>query len=214
MLRRHKTEKGQDASEDALAAWQSERSSLLELLDVAQGQATVESEGVILKKGEVALGVVTDVSLIETRSVGGHWEGHSSGLSLPIGGGIRYRVGQTRGHYMAATPHPQEVDQGTAVITNQRVVYLGESKTLECAFSKLLGLRQDGDDFSISVSNRQKPTTLHLGAELVPWFTDRLALALAMFNNDLDSFLSSIREQLGELDAAQPEEPHFQLPPS
>ena len=207
MLKRHQADKARETYQNALDIWQSERSSLQGLLDVAQGQAVVESEGVILKAGEVALGVVTDVSLIETRSVGGHWEGRSSGFSVPIAGGLRYRVGRTRGNYVAATPHPQEVDQGTAVITSQRVVYLGESKTLECAFSKLLGIQDGPDEVSISVSNRQKPTILHLGAELVPWFVDRLGLGLAMFNNDVDTFLASVHEQLAELEARKPERP-------
>lgn len=99
------------------------------------------SEGVVLRTGEIALGAVTDVSLIETRITGGHWEGRSSGFSVPVAGGIQYRVGRTQGDYVAATPHPQEIDQRTAVITNQRLLYLGGSKTLECAFSKLLGIQ-------------------------------------------------------------------------
>jgi len=56
----------------------------------------------------------------------------------------------------------------TVFITNQRVIFQGSKQTRECAFAKLIGFEHDDATGSttFSVSNRQKPTTIHYGPDL------------------------------------------------
>lgn len=62
----------------------------------------------------------------EPRRNAGHYEGKSSGISIPVasigGRSVRYRVGASRGHYVQGAPVPTPVDTGTVYITNKRVI--------------------------------------------------------------------------------------------
>jgi hypothetical protein len=91
---------------------------------------------------------VAPVALIEDRVRGGHYEGRSQGVSIPIGsiGGhaVRYHVGANKGHYVQGAPTPTAIDQGTVLITNKRVVFEGAKQTRECLFTKLIGFQHDG----------------------------------------------------------------------
>ena len=111
---------------------------------------------------------ITNVSLVEDRKGPGQWQGTSQGVSFPIGriGGrsVRYRVGASKGHYVQGAPSPTAVDSGSFSITNQRLVYQGAKKTSESTFPKLLGIQKFNGGITISVSNRQKPTTLFFGS--------------------------------------------------
>ncbi len=92
---------------------------------------------------------------------------------------MRYRVGATRGHYVQGTPHPTAIDTGTVFVTNHRVIFQGANQTRECTFDKLLGVQHSDEDgiTVLSVSNRQKPTTIHYGPRIAGWFDFRLDLA-------------------------------------
>ena len=148
------------------------------------------------------------MSLIEERSTGGHWQSGSQGVSIPIGslGGhaIRYHVGASRGHYVQGTPAPTAVDVGTVYVTNQRVVFTGHAHTRECRFDKLLSCEPGAGSMNLSVSNRQKPTTLYYGTALDGWFGFRVTLALAHFRGDVPSLVAQLQAQLDALDAAKP----------
>ena len=88
------------------------------------------------------------------------------------------------------------------------------SKTRECLFAKLIGVTHDdaGGETTISVSNRQKPTTIHYGPELAGNFDFRLELALAHYKGTLDEFVSQVRTELAQIEATQPPAPD--VPPA
>jgi hypothetical protein len=125
----------------------------------------------MLKSGETLFCKVTNVSLVEERRGKGHYQGGSTGFSIPVGsvGGrsVRYRIGASRGHYVQGAPSPTAIDTGTMFVTNQRVVFRGTKQTRECAFAKLIGFQHSVDgSTTFSVSNRQKPTTIHYGPSI------------------------------------------------
>jgi hypothetical protein len=214
-LEKHKAKKAHEQYESALAAWQAERNELVSVLDLASTRKGATSSTVLLKNGEAVFGQISGVGLIETRKVGGYWEGGSAGVSVPIGTingrSVRYRVGKFRGHYVEGTPQPQAIDQGTLTITNQRFVYMGSSHSLECLFPKLVGIQRFPGALSVSVSNRQKPSVFSYGAALDDWVALRLDVALALFNGQANQFAHEITKQLAELDASKPQDPA--LPP-
>lgn len=90
--------------------------------------------------------------------------------------------------------------------TNKRVIFQGGKQTRECTFAKLLGFHHDDREGSttFSVSNRQKPTTIHYGPQLSASFDFRLDLALAYFKGTVPQLVSQLRAELARIDADRP----------
>ncbi len=212
MFERRRERKAAARYDAALATWQHERDNQAAALHLAQtfkGEPTTE---LLLHRGEALVAKVTNVGLVEERKGPGHWQGGSSGVSVPVGslGGhaIRYHVGATRGHYVQGTPHPTAIDTGTVFITNQRLVFTGHAQTRECAFAKLLGYQHDTDgSTTLSVSNRQRPVTIAYGPAISGWVDLRLELALALFRDDVPALVQRLQQGLATLDAGKPQPP-------
>jgi hypothetical protein len=118
------------------------------------GPPAIESP-LVLKKGEHAsLAVAATLARQQTRR---QWVGGSQGFSFPIGHtGIRYRVGSFRGH-----PVEQQLlgklDSGTLVVTNQRVAFIGSTKSTSVVFAKLLHVECYSDALAIFQEGRENP---------------------------------------------------------
>jgi hypothetical protein len=82
--------------------------------------------------------------------------GGYSGFSFPIGKtGIRYRVGGYRGHSVEVGTKRVPADEGFLVVFSQRAVFIGNKKTIELPYSKLLNLTVFSDGVQFHESNRQ-----------------------------------------------------------
>jgi hypothetical protein len=214
MFAGHKTKQAAKAYDDALNHWAEQGAWYKELIQTAQTFKGVNYPELVLGPGEAVFYKVTGAALIEDRRGAGHYEGRSSGISVPIGsiGGhsMRYRVGASHGHYVQGTLTPAAVDIGTVYITNKRVIFQGRKQTRECAFAKLIGFQHDAaaGRTTFSVSNRQKPTTVHYGPQLSGAFQFRLDLALAHYRGSVSELLQQLTREANALLAARP------LPPS
>jgi hypothetical protein len=202
-----------DKYQAELAAWQTERDACAENLALVKGFAgDAQSSALLLKRGELVFATVTGAALVEDRRGPGQWQGRSSGFSIPVGsiGGrsIRYRTGQSRGHFVQGAPAPTAIDTGNVIVTNRRVVFQGAKQTRECLFDKLVGFQHASDGSTVfSVSNRQKPTTVHYGPNLAGWFDLRLDLALAHYRNDLTGLVGQVEADLKAIDTQKPTPP-------
>jgi hypothetical protein len=156
---------------------------------------------------------VTGASLVEDRRGRGTYSGGSHGISIPVGsmGGrtVRYRVGQTRGHYVQGEPTPTAIDSGIVFITNKRVIFQGGKQTRECPFTKLIGVEHDDEAGTsvISVSNRQRPMTIHYGPKIAGWFDFRMDLALAQFKGTVPELIQNLQAELAGIERAKPRQP-------
>jgi hypothetical protein len=216
MFERHKARKAAEAEQkaaqaqqEALTAWETERNVHEKQLEAARTfSGETHSDRMVLKRGEAVFMEVEGSALVEARRGPGEWAGGSHGVSFPIGsiGGrsIRYRVGRTKGHYIQGAEQPTVIDQGTFFITNQRAVFVGTKQTRECLFDKLVGCDYLADAAVLSVSNRQKPTTVLYGRGVAPDAQFRLELALAHWRNDVPSLISQLEEDLAEIDSRKP----------
>jgi hypothetical protein len=211
MFEKHKAKRAQEHYEAELAAWQSERDEQAELLEVAESFEGADTNEIMLGNDEHVFVQVAQVALIEDRVHGGHYEGRSHGVSIPIGsiGGrsVRYRVGANKGHYVQGTPTPTAIDQGTVFVTNKRVVFEGAKQTRECLFTKLIGFQHDGNSTTFSVSNREKPTTILYGDEVAGAFDFRLDLALAHFKGTVADLVAQVRGDLERVESERPAAP-------
>lgn len=226
MLERHKEKKAEKERQEALAeearkaaqaksahaaaiaVWEHQMEELQGLMALASGNGPTSTTSLMLKSGEVSIAQITNVSLVEDRRGPGQWEGRSQGVSFPIGKiagrSVRYRVGATKGHYVQGAATPTAVDSGTLSITNQRLVYQGAKKTSEGTFAKLLGIQKFSGGITISVSNRQKPTTLFFGPQLDEWVETHLSIALGLYNGEADTVKAQLQSQIDELQAQKP----------
>ncbi len=210
---KHKAKEAEETYQSQLQAWQTHRDEYSKLLELARTFNGSSSSDLVLKSGEAVYASVTSTSLIEQHRGRGHYEGASAGVSVPIGTlhgqPVRYRVGANRGHFVAGAPIDSAIDTGTVWITNQRVIFQGTHQTRECDFAKLLGVSHDdrAGTTTISVSNREKPITIHYGPDLSSWFKFRFDLAHAHYMNIVEPFISGVEQELNQLDSEKPQPP-------
>jgi hypothetical protein len=213
MFKKHKAEKAAKEYEKALAEWQMHRDGYANLVEIAQSFDGVPTDEIMLKDGETLFCEVSGCSLVEERRGQGHYQGGSTGVSIPIGsiGGrsVRYRVGATRGHYVQGAPVPTSIDSGTLFVTNQRVVFVGNNQTRECFYAKTIGVAHDDSvgETTISVSNRQKPTVIHYGPAVAGEVDFRIELAVAHFKGTVPQLVSQMRTELAQIDSERPKDP-------
>ena len=197
---------GRNKAAKALQRWQAERDAYAEYLHTAQAFHGTGSSDLMLASGEYLFYQVAGAALIEERRTRGHYQGRYSGVSVPVGFGVRYRTGGSRGHYVQGAAVPTAIDTGTVYITSKRVIFQGTRQTRECAFAKVIGFQHDqhGGSTTFSVSNRQKPTTIHYGPNLSGAFDFRLDLALAHFRGTVGDVVARLQADLARIDAARP----------
>jgi uncharacterized Zn finger protein (UPF0148 family) len=114
------------------------------------------SSPVILKKGEV-VHFADNAVLKEVKSVSLGYSGGSHGVSFPLGGGIRYRVGAYRGH-MVREDQLLETSRGTLIISNQRLFLhpSGGHKPLSIPLNKILSYEGFEDGIEVYKEGREK----------------------------------------------------------
>ena len=212
MWKHRRERKALEAQQRAYDAWEHERDEAAALVEAARTFEGTTTDDLMLRRNERVFLIVDGASLIEDRRGAGHWEGRSSGFSVPVasigGRSIRYHVGQSRGHYVQGAPVPTAIDHGKAFITDQRVVFLGGKQTRECAYAKLLGVEHESGGVTVfSVSNRQKATVIACGSEAAGTFVFRLDLALAHYRNTLPAFIAQLESDLKEVEQRQPPDP-------
>jgi hypothetical protein len=151
-------EKARDEAEQRLAELAADATRAQEAWDHAKLDAGVTHvDGVQLKKGEVVYLVLNGVGLVEPRRGPTQWVGGSQGVSFKLVKGVRYRVGATRGHVVQGEERPVVIDTGTGVVTNQRMMFIGDKRSTEWAYAKLLGFSLEQENIALfNVSNRQK----------------------------------------------------------
>ena len=66
--------------------------------------------------------------------------------------------------------------------------------------------RADGST-TFSVSNRQKPITIHYGNQLSGWFDLHLDLALAHYRDEVPALTSRLQQDLIDVDSHKPSPP-------
>jgi len=140
--------------------WQEDVDTLKKLITVftaaSNGEDSVPNT-LMQKPGENTLWTATGI-FHETGRTPSTYVGGSSGVSIPVVAGIRFRVGATKGTIIPGEELQIDKDRGVVMLTTQRLIFTGPTKTQEWNFDKLLQLstNEDETDYFISVANRQK----------------------------------------------------------
>ena len=130
-----------------------------------------------LKPNELAYVSVSAVlARLTTRT---RYAGGSQGFSFPIGHtGIRYRVGSFSGHPVHSSSIT-DVDQGTLVLTNMRIAFIGKLKSIVAQLPKLVHVELYNDALSVFQEGRENPNFYKISAPqyflfYVNWTLDHL----------------------------------------
>jgi hypothetical protein len=113
-----------------------------------------EAPGVILGSDEELLGVFPQVALREPRAVRVS-RGHYSGQSIRVAKGVSLRVGGYRG---SSESHDElrSIDQGTLVVTSQRLVFTGAMRTSSVPLEKIVDVEGYDDGLELHRQGKEK----------------------------------------------------------
>ena len=109
---------------------------------------TATIPNLILQKGEIAHWKEY-ASILENKIIRRRYEGGSRGVSIRIAKGLSYRVGAHRGQIVSDTALIP-VSSGELVLTNKRVIFRGDTKSLNLKLDKILNLEFYSDGLNIS----------------------------------------------------------------
>ncbi|MFV1962635.1 MAG: hypothetical protein ACC658_12500 [Acidimicrobiia bacterium] len=203
--RKHQTE---------LANWQDQHDHVDQLIYLAEHLEEVQEEAaeggihIRLKKGENVLAILQNGGLVEPRVTGSHFEGGSQGVSIRVMKGVNYRVGQFQGTFVRGDEEQTVIDTGGDIyITDQRIQYSSMNRNREWAWSKLVDIRHDVDATYMGVTNRQKTSGILYGIEAASPIQDRITLAMAIYDGEVEHLVSELKDQLSELGRSKPSAP-------
>ena len=177
--------------------WQEDVNALTKLITVftaaSNGEDSVPNT-LMQKSGEHTLWSATGV-FHETGRTASTYVGGSSGVSIPVGGGIRFRVGAMKGQVIPGEELQVDKDQGVVMLTTERLIFTGPIKSQEWNFDKLLMLstNEDESDYFISVSNRQKTSGVRFDPTTGREFNRFLGSATAAHEHGVDALLKELK---------------------
>jgi hypothetical protein len=205
--------RAQSVYELALYEWERENKVLTQALDIftaAQAGDEPDDHSLAQKKGELVLWTGQGIYHVAGRTPS-RYSGGSQGFSIPLGAGIRYRVGSFKGTMIPGEEMQMDKDQGMVKLTNQRLIFAGPIATTEWAFEKLLSSFSNParTDFIFGVSNRQKSSGLRFSPEDGYTFSHLCALGLYSYENGIPATIKAIQDELKE---GATDKPKLELP--
>lgn len=178
------------------AIWQEDVDTLTKLITVftaaSNGEDSVPNT-LMQKKGEHTLWSATGI-FHETGRTPSTYVGGSSGVSIPVVAGIRFRVGATKGQIIPGEELQIDKDRGVVMLTTERLIFTGPTKTQEWNFDKLLQLstNEDETDYFISVSNRQKTSGVRFDSSTGREFNRFLGSATSAHESGIPAVLTEL----------------------
>jgi hypothetical protein len=125
------------------------------------GPSPVESPLVLKPKEHAYVSVAAVLARQTTRT---RYAGGSQGFSFPIGHtGIRYRVGSFNGHPIQSSSITN-IDQGTLVLTNMRLAFIGKLKSVVTQLPKVVHVESYNDALAVFQEGRENPNFYKLSA--------------------------------------------------
>ncbi len=191
-----------------LAAWQEDIDTLEKIITVftaaSKGEDSVENT-LMQEKGEHTLWKATGI-FHETGRAPSQYVGGSSGVSIPVGGGIRFRVGAMKGQVIPGAESQMDKDQGVVMLTTERLIFTGPVKSQQWDFDKLLmvSTTPDESDYFLNVSNRQKTSGVRFDPVIGREFNRFLGSATVVNEQGYEPLLKELAKLQKEALAAKP----------
>lgn len=167
----------------------------------------------VQKSGEIVIWI-GEGQFHEAGRTAGQYVGGSQSISMPLFGGLRYRVGAMRGTFMPGNDVQVYKEVGEVVLSTTRLMFNGSFNTKEWVFSKWNGASTSDDesDYVFHVSNRQKSSGISFSKQTGREFNRFLAQALNCAEDGIGTILPVIEKVLADLKEDEPKEPVLALP--
>ena len=178
------------------AIWQEDVETLTKLITVftaaSNGEDSVPNT-LMQKPNEHTLWTAQAI-FHETGRTPSSYVGGSSGVSIPVGAGIRFRVGAMKGQVIPGEELQIDKDQGVVMLTTERLIFTGPIKSQEWNFDKLLMLSTNDDetDYFINVANRQKTSGVRFDPKTGREFNRFLGSATSAHESGYDAVLKEL----------------------
>lgn len=201
-------ELARDQYSEKVATWKSDR-ALLEKMELIFTNAKngIDSISVVAvnEPGEIMLWSAA-ATFHETRRGPSTFVGGSSGISIPVVAGIRFRTGAVRGRSIPGDNLQADLDNGTAIVTTTRILFVGPMYSKEWSLSKIISIATygEGSDFIINVSNREKSSGIRVNASQGNELNHILALAVTAAESGIPEVLSELAKIRTELTSTKP----------
>ena len=164
--------------------------------------------GFMLKADEFPVGNVQGCGYIELVKAPSRYSAGYGGVSFPIFGNVRLNTGRISGQRIPGAESMSMTDQGTAMITNQRVMFQGSLRTHEWKFAKMMGMSHlPGGITTFAMTSSGKPAGFGYGDEVAPLVQFRLELAAALCLGTLDRFRAELQVEKDKHAAEKPVPP-------
>lgn len=136
--------------------------------DIESGKPleTVMPVGLILQKGEECY-LCISAQLMEERVVSRNYQGGHSGVNIRVAKGIRFNVGGHKGKMVSQTGLVL-VSDGYFIVTNKRVVFSGERKTVTTPIIKLIDVHITNNGIIYSVDGKAKSIIIQMFEDAQP----------------------------------------------
>lgn len=162
--------------------------------------------GIVAKKNEHVIGVVSEVGLVEAKTMPSKFRGGSTGASFRLTDRLSVRQSGFRGRSIPGEEVSAVIDVGQFVITDQRGVFLGEKQNREFQWDNLLAYEMDelGKGSAIlylPVSNRQKTSGLAADIASIRQVHQRVAFGVSVAMERKEQFLDRLRNDLAAAEA-------------
>ena len=211
VLRSRKKKKGAvEAAKPSAEKSQKEINELKELIEFFSNHESQYNEaqpgGIIAKKDEHVIAIVSEVGLIESRRGPTEFKGGSTGVSFRLTKRVSVRKSGMRGTATAGEETPTVIDQGKFVISDQRAVFVGNKQSREFEWDDLLSydLQKIGKKNAIlylPVSNRQKVSGIASDLASIEQAHQRVAFGVAVATGRKEDFLNMLKAELSEAEA-------------
>ena len=191
-----------------LEIWQEDLACLRKIIEAitaaSEGKDSVPNT-LMQKAGEHTLWSATGI-FHETGRTASQYVGGTAGVSVPIGGGIRFRVGAMKGQVVPGIELQVDKDQGVVMLTTERLIFTGPIHTREWNFDKLLQLSttDDESDYFISVSNFKKTSGVRFSINTGREFNRFLGSATSAHEHGYEKVIDELKNMEREAVAAEP----------
>ncbi len=162
--------------------------------------------GIVAKKGEHVIGVVSEVGLVEAKTLPSKFRGGATGASFRLTDRLSVRQSGFRGRSIPGEEVSAVIDVGQFVITDQRGVFLGGKQNREFQWDNLLAyemneLGKGSAVLYLPTSNRQKTSGLAADLESIRQVHQRVAFGVAVAMERKDQFLDRLRNDIAAAEA-------------
>ena len=207
---RKKKKAAVEAAKPSTENFQKEINDLKEAIEFFSNHESQYNEaqpgGIIAKKDEHVIAVVSEVGLIESRRDPTEFKGGATGVSFRLTKRVSVRKSGMRGTATAGEETPTVIDEGKFIISDQRAIFVGTKQSREFEWDNLLSYDMQKLDrknavIYLPVSNRQKVSGIASDSVSIEHVNQRVAFGVAVATGRKDDFINMLKVELSEAEA-------------